>query len=159
MTPESRQAGARYAVSATPLPGLAPVFQDAGNYIYEDKAALPQVRDVNNAPFLLIPSPPTRLIAEDGPPQTAQVLIASQWYPGWTAKYNGEKAELSAGPEVFCTVVSAARGHQIDKSYLELRYEPAAFRVGVYLLCLALGAAAGVFAAAGGARLSRNRRG
>ena len=35
---------------------------------------------------------------------------------------------------------------------LELRYEPTAFRVGLYALCLALAAAAGIAAAAIGGR-------
>ena len=38
---------------------------------------------------------------------------------------------------------------------LEMRYEPMAFRVGLYLLCLALGTAAAFGAAAGTGELRR----
>ena len=41
---KAREAGARYGISLKPMPGLVPVFQGDGAYVYEDKAALPRVQ-------------------------------------------------------------------------------------------------------------------
>ena len=156
MSPEARQAGARYAVSQTPLPGLTPVFQDAGNYVYEDRAALPRVqvigekRDAEGG-ILDIAVSPTRakLVTEGFMPR--QIVIADQWYPGWHAYFHDEPVALTEGPNIFRTLTLTTRQQSLGamNNPVELRYEPAAFRVGLYDLCLALGTAAGVWAAAG----------
>ena len=154
MSPEARQAGARYAVSQSPLPGLMPVFEDAGNYVYEDKEALPRVqvigekrdttgeiRDVSWTPTRVV------LVTEEYLPH--ELAVADQWYPGWDAFFHNEPVALTKGPDVFCTVTLTARqqGLVAMNNSLEMRYEPTAFRVGLYLLCLALGTAAGIWAA------------
>ncbi len=161
MTPQSREAGARYAVSLTPLPGLTSVFSDNGVYIYEDKAALPRIRVVGEKRGaygqileMTASEGPTRvkLYTEELWPQ--QIIIADQWYPGWHAALHNEVLALTEGPDIFRTVALTARQKNLNamNNAIELRYEPTAFRVGLYALCLALGTTAGIVAAWGAGR-------
>ncbi len=168
LSPEARQAGARYAVSQTPLPGLTPVFEDYGDYVYEDKAALPRVqavgekRDANGGLLELTTSePPTRVVLLSEELLPRQVVVADQWYPGWHAYFRGDAASLTRGPEVFRTLTFTPKqqGVAAMNNPVEMRYEPAAFRLGLYGLCLTLGMAAAVGAAAGSVTSRRNRRG
>jgi len=158
---EAREAGARYGVSLRPLPGLVPVFRGDGAYVYEDKSALPQVRTGEGAKLTVRDSPPTRLeIVLPYNPAPNQVIVADQWYPGWHACFHDEPVSLTKEPDVFRTVTLTPRQKKLTamNNPIEMRYEPAAFRVGLYAFCLALGTAAGIAAAAGSARLGRNRR-
>ena len=163
---EAREAGARYAVSLTPLPGQTPVFEDGGAYIYEDKDALPRVqvigekRDAEGGIIELTHSdPPTRivLLTEEFLPR--QIVVADQWYPGWHAYFYDEPVALTEGPDIFRTATLTLRQQSLVamNNSLEMRYEPTAFRVGLYLFCLALGAAAGILAAAGSKMLREGR--
>ena len=156
MSPEARQAGARYAVSQTPLPGLAPEFQDAGNSVYEDKEALPRVqvigekRDPEGRITELVSGPSrVSLLSKEYFPR--QMVIGDQWYPGWRVYFRDEPVALTEGPDVFRTIALTARQQKMAamNNPLEMRYEPTAFRVGLYLWCLALGTAAGIGMAAG----------
>jgi hypothetical protein len=152
---EAREAGARYGVSLTPLPGLVPVFQDNGAFVYEDKGALPRVRTGAGTGLSVQDSSPTRLeiVLPKGGVQ-GRVIVADQWYPGWYTYSGGQARRLAKGPAVFRTVIVS---DQPQNGLLELRYEPTAFRVGLYALCLTLATAAGVAAAAGSIKLGRNR--
>ena len=155
MSPEARQAGARYAVSLKPLPGLAPVFQNNGAFVYEDRAALARVRTDADLALSVEGGPPTRLTAAlPSGLAPSRIVVADQWYPGWHADINGASVPLTRGPDIFRTVTlnDKRRGGR-----LTLRYEPEAFRVGMYALCFALGATAGI-TAAGAAKLGRKRR-
>ena len=155
MSPEAQQAGARYAVSRTPLPGLTPVFQDSEGFVYEDRAALPRVRTGGNSALAAAVGPPTRLIIPlPGHLTASGIVVADQWYPGWHADVGGASVPLAKGPGIFRT---ATLPEPQNGGRLTLRYEPEAFRVGLYALCLALGAAAGI--AAGSIELRRRRRG
>lgn len=164
---EAREAGARYGVSLKPLPGSTPVFQGDGAYVYEDKAALPRVqvvggkRDANGYFLELTASePPTRvmLLSEEFLPQ--QLVVADQWYPGWHAYFHDEPVSVTEGPDIFRTLTLTAkqRSEVAMNNPLEMRYEPTAFRVGLYALCLLLGTAAAIAAAALSARLGGNGR-
>ncbi len=175
LSPEARQAGARYAVSLSPLPGLTPVFEDHGDYVYEDKAALPRVQvigtgtvDADGIGYHSVRDEPTDVSVLAWTEDLAlpkRVIFRQQWYPGWNAYFGGHEADnkaiLTSTPSIFCTVTltpQQLKGSAINNQ-IEMRYEPAAFRVGLYGLCLALGTAAAVLAAAGSRKLGRNRRG
>lgn len=169
-SPEAREAGARFVVTREPLPGAAPVFQDNGAYVYEDKDTLPHIRltgeglSEDGIGYALLPQPPTRLrllAMTEGLLLPQQVVVADQWYPGWHAYFGGREATLTRGPDIFRTITLTARQQSISPTNnpLEMRYEPEAFRVGLYALCLALGGAAAVTAAALALRLNRRRRG
>lgn len=166
---EAREAGARFVVTQEPLPGATPVFQDNGAYVYEDKRALPRTRltgerlSAEGIGFVSSPQPPTRwrLLAGTeslSPPRT--VVVADQWYPGWRAYFGGQEAALERGPDIFRTITLTPKQltHSATNNPLEMRYEPMAFRVGLYALCLALGGAAAITAAAFTRRLDRRRR-
>lgn len=167
LSPEAREAGARYGISQTPLPGLTPVFQDNGGYVYEDKDALPRVQVVGEKQgakggiLELTSEPPTRVVLLSEELLPSQIVVADQWYPGWNAYFRSEAVSLTHGPKIFRTLTFSSKqqsGAAINNP-VEMRYEPTAFRVGLYLLCLALGMAAAIFAAAVGLRLRRGRRG
>ena len=158
LSPEAREAGARYAVSLSPLPGLTPVFHNAGNYVYEDKAALPRVRvigekrdDEGKILEMTASEGPTRvkLYTEELWPR--QLVIADQWYPGWIACFQSKPVILTRGPEIFRTLIFTPEQQKQGamNNPVEMRYEPTAFRVGLYGLCLALGTTAGIVSAAG----------
>ena len=151
-SPEARAAGARYVVTQALLPGKPPVFEADGAFVYEDVRALPRVRTANpDDRFALHPDPPTRLSAEGSSDTSAsEVVIADQWYPGWRAWVNGKPAEVRAAPEVFRTVRVTPEQRTADpqKFDIEMRYEPEAFRVGLFALCLSLGTVAGLGTAA-----------
>ena len=142
-TPEARAAAARFIVSRGPLTDtrLTLQFQDNGVFIYEDAGALPRVQPAGST---LTEEGPNRLRLTGGGP----LVVSDQWYPGWHAYTNGSTTPVTKGTDVFRTV-SAPVG------FAQMRYEPVAFRVGLYLLCLALGTAAAFGAAAGTGKLRR----
>ncbi|MGI4788753.1 MAG: YfhO family protein [Janthinobacterium lividum] len=156
-SPQAREAGARFAVSLHPLPGLTPVYQDSTAYVYEDTKALPRVRTVAGIGLAAFNSAPTRLAIKlpDGS-ESRQIIVADQWYPGWNAYAAGKPISVTRGPDIFRTVTLDAGQ---SSSAVEMQYEPTAFRVGLYALCLALGTAAAIIAAAGTMKLGRGRLG
>jgi len=159
---EAREAGARFVVTQEPLPGRLAAFQDNGVYVYEDMDALPRIRaNSDREKFFLKPTPPTRLAFEgDGDQDITEIIVADQWYPGWRARFDGGPTELTQGLSVFRTLTLTPQMKQLSRTkvYGEMRYEPEAFRVGLYALCLAVGGAAAVLAAALTGRLHRRRR-
>ena len=166
---EAREAGARFVVTREIMPGAAPVFQDNGVYVYEDKGALPRVRltgerlSDEGIGYALLPQPPTRwrlLAMTEGLSLPRRVVVADQWYPGWHAYFGGQEAVLMRGPDIFRTITLTPKQltHSSTNNPIEMRYEPTAFRVGLYALCLAVGGAAAITAAAFARRLDRRRR-
>lgn len=166
---EARDAGARFVVTREPLPGAASVFQGDGAYVYENKEALPRIQLVGERlsdgglGYILLPQPPTRwhlLAGTEGLLPPRKVVVADQWYPGWHAYFGRQEAALMRGPDIFRTITLTPEQltHSPTNHSIEMRYEPEAFRVGLYALCLALGGAAAVTAAAFTVRLNRRRR-
>jgi len=162
---EAREASARWIVTREPLPGQQPVWSGDGSFVYEDKRALPRVQNIGaGGAYTEINGPPTRvtlLCMTEGELPAGQTVIADQWYPGWRATWGGEKATLTERPDIFRTVTLSARQQHsaAQNNALELRYEPEAFRVGLYALCLALGGTAAVTAAAVQGKLGRRGHG
>ena len=162
-SPQARAASARFIVTQDPLngPGLTLRFSDGGAYVYEDANALPRIRtDKFGEKFLAKITAPTRLEVEGGGDQKfSSVIVADQWYPGWTAKVDGKPAEVVPGPYIFRRVILTPWMQQKSglKTFLEMRYEPMSIRFGLYTLCLALGGAAAAGAAAASHRLRGSR--
>jgi len=164
---EAREAGGRYGVSLRPLPGLTPVFQGDGSFVYEDKGTLLRVqvvgekRDAEGCILELTDEAPTQVILLTEEFWPRQVIVADQWYPGWHAYFYNKPVALTEGPDVFRTLTFTSQQQKLAamNNSVELRYEPTAFRVGLYALCLALAAAAAIAAAAMSERLNRNRGG
>jgi len=160
-TPQARAASARFIVSQGPLTDtrLALRFQDSGVFVYEDTGALSPVQaNTPGESFRLRETAPSRVMLEgNGDKPFSEITLADQWYPGWKAKFDGLPLAVAPGPIVFRTVTLTPRMQEMsrEKVFVEMRYEPTAFRVGLYLLCLALGTAAAFGAAAGMERLRR----
>jgi hypothetical protein len=74
-------------------------------------------------------------------PRPMFLRLADSAYPGWRAFVDGEPCELLVADHAFRMVQVPAGKHQV-----EFRYEPASFRLGVFVSLLALGCM--VFAAA-----------
>ncbi len=142
-TRQAREASARFIVSQESLTDtrLASRFQDSGVFVYEDTEAAPRVQALGST---LTPDGPNRLRLK-GP---AVLIVSDQWYPGWHAFAEGQEAPIVKEPDIFRSVAT-------PNGTAEMRYEPMAFRIGLYLLCLALGTATAFGAAAGTGRLRR----
>ena len=162
---EAREAGARYVVTREPLPGAFPVFQDKGLTVYEDKQSLPRIQPTGGTRndtadgFIQLSEPPTRLVLLTEEFMPAKIVVADQWYPGWHAYFHGEKVALTEGPNIFRTLTFTPQQQHLAamNNPVEMRYEPEAFRVGLYALCLAVGGAAALGTAAGREQLNRRR--
>ena len=144
-TRQAREASARFVVSQGPLTDsrLALRFHDNGVFVYEDAGALPRVQPAGST---LTADGPNRLLLTG----RGAFVVSDQWYPGWHT-YAGEyEAQMVRGPYVFSRERS-------ENGSVKMRYEPMAFRVGLYLLCLALGTAAAFGAAAVTGKLGRSR--
>lgn len=156
---EAREAGARYVVTREPLGSETPAFEDNGTYVYEDKKASARVRNTKEKNVEIVASP-TRimLLSEDLLPK--QFVVADQWYPGWHAYFRSEPVTMTPEPDIFRTLTFTTRQQNVSwmNNPVEMRYEPEAFRVGLYAMCLALGGAAALGAAAMTERLNRRRR-
>ena len=79
---------------------------------------------------------PTRVTIEVAPSSPSDLILADQFYPGWHAALDGRevplaRASLPSAP-IF-RVVAVPAGHHT----VAFRYEPASFRVGLYLACFA----------------------
>ncbi len=162
---EAREAGARYGVSLRPLPGLAPVFQSDGAFVYEDKGAMPRVKVAAGGQEeqmleTAASEPPTLVTLLSAKPLPHQLVVADQWYPGWHAYFYHAPVSVTEGPDIFRTMTLTAQQQKPPalNSPLEMRYEPTAFRLGLYALCLALAASAGIAAATMGTKLEMRTR-
>ncbi len=157
---EAQSAGTRFFVSREPITDarLTLRMQDKGVSVYENETALPRVRDAGGMALAISPGPPTRLTAE-GARETTAVIVADQWYPGWQAWVNGERADMTPEPYVFRTINLTPQMQEQSRVKLsvEMRYEPMSFRVGLYAFYLALCGAVAVGSAALTAGLCRSR--
>ena len=69
------------------------------------------------------------------------LMLQDEYYPGWVATVNGKRETILRHNRVFRKVPIAA-----GRSLVVFRYLPAAYRLGVYLLCVAAMALAGILA-------------
>ncbi|MDQ2798171.1 MAG: YfhO family protein [Armatimonadota bacterium] len=151
---EAQAASVRFVVSRKPLAEgfLTKVMQDNGVYVYENMQAMPRIRENGGeGKFRLDDSVPTRLLIQgDGDQQMSAITVADQWYPGWQVWFDRQPATVTPGPYVFRTLSLTPQMQEASRTEVSvaMRYEPEAFRVGLYALCLALGSAAAIMAAA-----------
>ena len=158
---EAREAGARFIVTREPIAGVNPVFQENGVYVYEDKQSLPYIRLTNEkrlnndgSGFILLPESPTRVVLLSEELFPHKIIVADQWYPGWHAYFQGRSVAITQEPDIFRTLTLTPRQQSLAamNNPLEMRYEPMAFRVGIYAMCLALGGAGALRAASAAGR-------
>jgi len=166
---EAREAAARWIVTLEPLSGQQPVWSGGGAFVYEDEKAADRIqmrggKSEGYGPAYFLPGwgpNQVRVLMNDGFAAPQSLVVADQWYPGWRAYFHGEEVQMTQGPDVFRTLTLSARQQHFSalNNPLEMRYEPEAFRVGLYALCVAMGAAAAVTAAASHGKLGRRRHG
>jgi len=164
---EAREAAARWIVTLEPLSGQQPVWSGGGAFVYEDEKAADRIqmqggKSEGYGPAYFLPDRgpnQVRVLMHDGFTAPQSLVVADQWYPGWHTYFHGEEVQMTQEPGVFRTLTLSARQQHFSamNNPLEMRYEPEAFRVGLYALCVAVGAAA-VTAAASHGKLGRRRR-
>ena len=167
---EAWEAGARYVITRQPMPEKNPVFEGDGAFVYEDQAAQPRIRQIGGKSagegpaYLLLDAGPNRvkMLMGEGSFMPSTMVVADQWYPGWRTGFFGQEVPITAGPDVFRTLTFTTRQQNLPtmNNPLEMRYEPTAFRTGLYAFCLAFGGAAALGSAALTSQLggSRSRR-
>ena len=70
-----------------------------------------------------------------------ELILTDSFYPGWRAWVDGEPVSIRRADEAFRGVPVPPGTHTV-----EFRYEPASFRVGLFLSLLALAALTGAAA-------------
>lgn len=163
-SPEARAAGARFIVTRGPIEveGLILRFSDASGYVYEDVKAGKLFGTRDGGKYELVKIAPTRVNLycpkAEGDTQPAWFTVADQWYPGWHARIGGlTEVTIQKGPYLFRTMNTTPRQRlsAAMNNSLEMRYEPTSIRIGLYALCLTLGGAAALTAAAVSTKLNR----
>ncbi len=76
---------------------------------------------------------PHRIVAESRSPAAGLAVFSETFFPGWRARVNGRPAEILTANYILRAVPTPAGDSQI-----ELVYDPASFRFGLYLTCLSL---------------------
>lgn len=143
-SPQAAEAGAKYLVSLGPLPdgnaGVKLALQDGETYVYENAAALPRARALDNRGIVALNDiAPTRLQLTVEDSESSGVTVADQWYPGWRAWVNGQERPIYEEPEIFRTVCWPQAQTANRPVTITMRYLPTSFRLGLYGLCAALG--------------------
>lgn len=152
------QAGVRYILSQTPLslPDAREIYVDQ-IYLYELSHAPGRVRiqtdDGRLLPFQWLEDGITRVGLRVEAPAPATLLLTDQYYPGWQALLDDRKpVPILRANEVFRQVRIPAGRHVV-----RFRYQPASFRVGLYLMLV--GMLVGGFAlATRNVKISRTRK-
>ncbi|MCS6778041.1 MAG: hypothetical protein NZ557_16075 [Chthonomonadaceae bacterium] len=98
---------------------------------------------------------PTRVTLRVTTPQEARLILADQWFPGWKARVDRSPVLMErAGPAgVFRAVRVPAGSHRVT-----FRYEPAGYRLGLYLACGAASLLTGLCCAVSGRHVLPARR-
>jgi hypothetical protein len=129
------------------LPGAAPPgapLYDADNEmaVYALSRALPRAFLVPSSQDAARPIPPrawkedaaTRVTLNVSAPGPMTLNLADQFYPGWKAYIDGQSVTITRRADVSVfRAVSVPPGDHV----VSFRYEPAGFRIGLYLACLA----------------------
>jgi uncharacterized membrane protein YfhO len=76
---------------------------------------------------------PTRVEMDVTSETGGDLRLADQYFPGWTAAVDGRPATIQRVDEVFRKVAVPPGRHAVA-----FQYQPAGFRVGLYLLSAAL---------------------
>lgn len=157
------QGTAGYVLSQSPIAG--PSLSEAANldgvFVYEERTY-----GEFQAAYLLLPVDPTISNTGDKPKgrawitdrnspnevkvlaetdQTARLVLAQTWYPGWRAWVDGRRQPVDTAQSVFRSVLIEPGKHQVT-----FRYQPGGFVAGIFLGLLgtaAVGTALGMIIA------------
>ena len=146
----------RYLVTRREVGDGWRLVSDAEAPIYENLEALPRayvIEDdeasggtISAARFQV--DDPDRVVLHVESKAAGTLALMDSYYPGWRARVDGKPAVVRDFSQGFRSVAVPPGEHTV-----ELRYEPASFRVGMFLSLLALAA----LAAAAGAGYLRSR--
>lgn len=132
------------------IPPQATRVQDSGDmavYALPDAAGRTRIElppGVTGGTFCWEEDSATRVTLRVETPREARLVLADQWFPGWKARVDRSPVPIErAGPEgIFRAVRVPAGQHRVT-----FRYEPAGYRLGLYLACSAAGLLAGLYCA------------
>lgn len=135
------QAGIRYLLSRQelPFPDGIPTVDGFWQYPlpYSTGRAYVSLDGGTNGAAIWKADDPTRLLLLTSALGPGTLVLADQFYPGWKTTVDGSAVPMGRIHSVFRSVRLQAGSHAV-----EFKYDPAAFRVGLYLACLVVGAVA-----------------
>jgi hypothetical protein len=139
--------GVRYLMTRRELSGKWKLVHNSEAPIYENTEAWPRAYFTSNDGGTKRPVGFERdgadvIVLSVDDPAPGQLVLTDSYYPGWKAWVDGEPAEIARTKDGFRGVEIAAGRHTI-----EMRYEPAAYRVGLFISLVALALLAGAFGA------------
>jgi hypothetical protein len=145
-TPGVPATAALYALTpSVTSTAFVPEAAPAGQPVYDAENemavfALPHPRPraelilpTGTAPVTWNQDDPTRVTLTVDAPSTGSLTLSDQFYPGWHATLNDHPVPITRQPDTpIFRAVAVPPGHHV----VAFRYEPASFRVGLYLACL-----------------------
>jgi hypothetical protein len=102
---------------------------------------LPSANNVDGGRVRIIEHRANDVIIDVDAPEACYLVLADSFFPGWTARVNGEPAEIFPAYHSFRGVVVPA-----GESTVEFRYRPASFRFGLIVSFVSLGVGVAVIA-------------
>lgn len=130
---------------AEPFPGVEEMVRAMGERYFRSPR-----EETRNSVYLETPPPPMdpqagegtvevtqftphRMVAESRSPAVGLAVFSETFFPGWRARVNGRPAEILIANYILRAVPTT-----VGDSQIELVYDPASFRFGLYLTCLSL---------------------
>jgi hypothetical protein len=159
-SPLMDELGVRYLMTRHELSGKWKLAHNTDAPIYENTSGLLESRSyVRSASpargyqrVSFIRDDPNRITLQAYSKGGGWLILTDSCYPGWRAWVDSKPAPITPYRDAFRSVPIPAGNHTVD-----MRYEPATFRIGLFisLLALALLAAAALFVAHGCPERSR----
>ena len=126
---------------AVPVDGVEEALRKLRNPLFPYRTAI-TIEGIDGGPVELPAAPgsvaieayePERVVLRVGAESEAFVVLSDQYYPGWTARLDGESVPIHRANGVFRTVRVPAGQHR-----LEFVYAPLSFRLGAAISAAAL---------------------
>ena len=128
---------AEWIVSPVPLGNAAPEISEGQLSVYRQFSPTrgriwTQNENSDKISPALVPEDiPTRIVLQTQ--SAGKLVVADQYYPGWSAESGGKTLLVSESPSVFRTIQDVSSSQTIT-----LRFAPTTFLLGLYLACAAL---------------------
>jgi hypothetical protein len=150
-SPLMDQLGVRYLMTRQELSRKWKLAHNADAPIYENTAAQPRARvssgtnragqacpersrrELASCPVTFTRDAPDAITLTLDSQQAGQLTLTDSYYPGWRAWVDGRPAPITRYRDAFRSITVPAGKHTI-----EMRYEPATFRIGLFISLLAL---------------------
>ncbi len=151
-SPLMDELGVRYLMTRQYLSGKWVLAYDADTSIYENPFARPRAYLIPNIPLQEPEGSPTVIFLRDTPDaitltvnsqQGGLLILTDSYCPGWHAWIDGRPTPIDRFSDAFRSVAVPAGTHII-----EMRYEPATFRLGLFISLIALALLVGLAASA-----------